>query len=113
MSEHTKTPWEMTKQPGQFHFIISDSLLDDCRIAACFQSEDITYERAEANAAYIVQCVNSHEALVKALNACLVDLRAWRKSNPEIASESVSETAPLTTNQVITMAEAALAKVQG
>lgn len=66
MSKHTPTPWkEGTRGPNNCPVIGNEQGLMVCMVntGVNFQNE------ADANAAHIVLCVNSHDALVKALEA--------------------------------------------
>jgi len=76
MAEHTPTPWKVYEdfgeathkgidQVGGISIICIGIGDDDCGIRGR------TDQEALANAAFIVQCVNSHEALVKALEFLL------------------------------------------
>jgi len=85
MSEHTPTPWEVaTGHPSRGLFVLGPP--DEHGYAPQICEVDKT-EDMEANAAFIVRAVNSHEALVAALeavewgsedNSCLL---CFRKSN--------------------------------
>jgi len=74
LMEHSKTPWET----NQIEIIkVGEDCID---IARCFYENDRshwssiykpTYKQAEANAQFIVKCVNSHEMLVEACKAAI------------------------------------------
>lgn len=69
MSEHTPTPWRLPKVPAEAPdaTIVCDA--DGGSIADCTPAGPwIPEEQAEANAAFIVRAVNSHDALVKAIH---------------------------------------------
>lgn len=65
MQLHTKTPWYVNG------YMIDGA--DDKRVADCDSGRPDPRVNA-ANAAYIVKCVNSHEAL---LEACKVAVKFW------------------------------------
>jgi hypothetical protein len=73
MSKHTARPW----QTG-LDFNISGRILGDggtSPIADVLLFGEPADERAKANAALIVKCVNMHDELVTALNGALVALK--------------------------------------
>jgi len=62
-AEHTPTPWRLDKQ--------NPSLLRDAKgLYVAKISEELP-----ADAAFIVRAVNAHEALLKALKACVASLQ--------------------------------------
>lgn len=64
MTEHTPTPWRADWRD------IYDSNGDKICTFSEYNpqwEDDETFVRSEANASHIVRCVNSHDALVKAL----------------------------------------------
>ena len=61
--EHTPTPWKVGAS-SKVKIFRSDDLTMVCE---CDHSQ-ITFEESESNADHIVRCVNSHDALVAALD---------------------------------------------
>lgn len=67
MSKHTHTPWRIKHQ-----YNITDD--NNRSVSTCGGFSDMTEESHNenlANAAYIVHCVNNHEALVDALRKAI------------------------------------------
>lgn len=86
----TPTPWSAHKYP-------------DCKTWTIAADISIASKLTAANAAYIVQCVNSHEILVKALEE-VVALELFTPNNLQAALTIIQLT--------IDQAQAALAKVR-
>jgi hypothetical protein len=103
MAEHTKTPWKVA---GQDHKVRIDSKKQTVARANVVWSgaegESIGYPEAEANAAFIVRCVNAHDDLVKALRT-IVDGASADVSDTAIVIGSDAKAA-------LAFARAALAK---
>lgn len=71
--EHTATPWKTNRHMDSGDWVIRDA--DDWIIANCYDTDtDQTPPLQEANATFIVQCCNHHDALVEALTDLLT---AW------------------------------------
>lgn len=66
--KHTATPWR-TKESGLDFYIQGDAIRKGRRENICTIPSD--FKRGAANAEFIVRAVNSHEALVKALDDCV------------------------------------------
>lgn len=69
MNAHTPTPWQITGVDGYARRFVSDSKGNQVAFCAPIQP---TIERGLADAAHIVRCVNSHDALVEALRNLLI-----------------------------------------
>ena len=74
MSEHTPTPWRL--EEGRRIFALDLVSVAYCGTGAAFIRDggySISQDEADANAAFIVHCVNSHAALV-------AEVKAWRRT---------------------------------
>ena len=86
-TRHTPTPWIATPSGPVMHgysqpFAIGEHGKPNL-VAGCFGDVAGGEETAEANAARIVLAVNSHEALVEALEACLDHcMNEWTSDDP-------------------------------
>lgn len=72
MNKHTPTPWALNTDdiPPTIYAEVNQhciAILDDS--SGAYKFDDVA--TCEANAEHIVRCVNSHDALVKALQECL------------------------------------------
>jgi len=68
-TKHTPTPWKLEK--SRFHFHIDDA--NGTRIADIRFCQRPDGSTTEIEAAHIVRCVNSHEALLAALKALIAE----------------------------------------
>lgn len=72
--KHTPVPWtiEHTRQSAWIGTPKSGGKVDEivCQIDTSSEYKPEAQERAEANAAHIVHCVNQHDNLVAALKTC-------------------------------------------
>lgn len=102
MSEHTPTPWtsEHIKMNGPKIYAGDHEGDAVCQL---FDKYGCAFANASGNAALIVKAVNSHAALVNALERCIVDLEASRT----LAQHTLGE--PHGINQTLEIARAALA----
>lgn len=64
MTEHTKTPWYTMNSEGQGMMASYDESTQSATIAITYDHGNMD---AQANAAFIVQACNAHDALVEAL----------------------------------------------
>lgn len=71
MGEHTKLPWAATTRRGSWDWVIFPKYLSNVEICQMFHDGTEGNEQGEANATLIVRAVNSHAALVKAVNSLL------------------------------------------
>lgn len=69
-SKHTPGPWQIAKDNYGVERIWDSQL--DCDIACCEGDGSIPHEQRQANAGFIVQACNSHDSMVKALEAAKV-----------------------------------------
>lgn len=99
---HTPTPWRVYKDidPRTYlhtKFVGVAGPLKTVQVALCGK---LSNTEAEANAAHIVRCVNSHAALVEALRMCVA---AWQQEG---------EPSAIGYELAIAKAEAALAQAE-
>ena len=71
MIKHTTTPWHVSSDPTEI--AKGANWLAQCSCNAFNGRTDDRSERDKANAAFIVKAVNSHYALVEAVQALLVE----------------------------------------
>ncbi len=86
MNKHTPTPWALNTDdiPPTIYAEVNQhciAILDDS--SGAYKFDDVA--TCEANATHIVRCVNSHEALVKALEELTATIDAGRKSADYVA----------------------------
>jgi len=65
MADHTPTPWH-TGSTFNDELVMAFDDNRECIVAELKVDSDLTGDRSDANAAFIVKAVNSHAALVKA-----------------------------------------------
>lgn len=100
-TEHTPTPWKyeyvdrnravISAPKGANHvyclfgeFVGPPDFEKQTQLVTC----TISHQEAEANAAFIVRAVNSHAALVEALEAAQDELSAIVDGNPNMVDDS-------------------------
>jgi hypothetical protein len=79
MTEATKRPWYASHDGNGYDHIQSAAVNEDNYVARV----DSTDAQGNANADLIVKAVNSHDALVAALEACQIALRTHSPNVPE------------------------------
>lgn len=72
-SEHSKTPWFITQSRSGLYIAKDGGGIVACAIDSYCTSLD----EAQADAAFIVQCVNAHDELVEALTEVMSWIRNW------------------------------------
>lgn len=103
-AQHTPTPWMVSDSDASNYGaeIITSSKTKAKRVACRLGGPD-----RDGNAAFIVRACNSHDALVKALKRCMVDLDAAKL----LAQHTIGE--PHGLNQTLEIARTALALANG
>jgi hypothetical protein len=79
MTEATQRPWYASHDGNGYDHIQSAAVNEDNYVARV----DSTDAQGNANADLIVKAVNSHDALVAALEACQIALRTHSPNVPE------------------------------
>lgn len=90
-TNHTATPWVANKIEGKPSFNIRAGLESVAMVYEFIGSPTLNDRHGEgaANAAHIVRCVNSHDALVQALRKCLECACFSEEDTSEIAAQSM------------------------
>lgn len=74
--DHTPTPWHVGMKPGPMLYAEDGAQVADLR------SPSSLSEESRANAQHIVRCVNSHDALVEALESARLLLEECLEMRP-------------------------------
>lgn len=90
MSSHTATPWEVEYRDngsvvirGPISQNVNKTLVRVASLGSPGQTSGEMFDRNMANAALIVRAVNSHEALVEALERARIKLSRYKEYHPE------------------------------
>jgi coenzyme F420-reducing hydrogenase delta subunit len=85
-TNHTPTPWRVKSRTTQGQFVTDTLIVNDKEhVIAKLHCE------AQANSAFIVQAVNSHDALVAALKVAECEIQKGGTVDREIVLQRISE----------------------